>query len=263
MTSPSERVAKTDTAPRDPEIERLLQGRLHDPRRVLGLHARGTEEVVRVLRPDASRIRLVAPAVELARVPGTALFEWTGPRGSITAPYRLRWESSDGRWHEGYDPYSFQPEIDGDDLARFGGGAHIHAHRFLGAHVRTSAGVRGVRFAVWAPNAERVSVVGTFNHWDGRYHPMTVHGSSGVWELFVPELPGGELYKYEIYVRDSRELSLKTDPYGAAFEMRPATASVTTAPSTFRWDDAQWLEQRAQRDWLKEPISIYEVHLGS
>ena len=129
--------------------------------------------------------------------------------------------------------------------------------------MRTIAGVRGIRFAVWAPNAERVSVVGPFNHWDGRYHPMSVRGSSGVWELFLPELGAGELYKYELYTRDSRELRLKTDPYGAAFENRPATASITAQPSTFAWDDAAWLEQRARRDWLKEPISIYEVHLGS
>jgi 1,4-alpha-glucan branching enzyme len=264
MTPPSERVAKADTTVRDADIERLLHGRLHEPRRVLGMHARGADEVVvRVLRPDSSRIRLVDPAVELTRVANTALFEWTGPRASIKSPYRIRWESHDGRWHEGYDPYSFQLEIDEGDLARFAAGSHIHAHRFLGAQMRTVAGVRGMRFAVWAPNAERVSVVGTFNHWDGRYNPMSARGSSGVWELFIPELPAGELYKYEIYVRDSRELRLKTDPYGAAFEMRPATASMTTTPSTFQWDDSQWLEQRAQRDWLKEPISIYEVHLGS
>ena len=256
--------------PRDPDIERLLQGRLHEPRQVLGIHSRGAEDagdageaVVRVLRPDASRVQLLEPAIELARVPGTALFEWTGPRRGIAAPYRIRWESHDGRWHEGYDPYSFPLEIDDGDLARFAAGTHIHAHRFLGAHARTIAGVRGIRFAVWAPNAERVSVVGTFNHWDGRYHSMSVRGHSGIWELFLPELGDGELYKYELYSRDKRELKLKTDPYGARFENRPATASITTLPSTFQWDDSQWLERRAQRDWLKEPISIYELHLGS
>jgi 1,4-alpha-glucan branching enzyme len=264
MTPPSERAATTASIVHDPDVERLLHGRLHEPRRVLGPHAHGAEEVVvRVLRPDSSRIRLVEPAVELMRVGDTALFEWKGPSASIERPYRIRWESHDGRWHEGYDPYSFPLEIDEADLSRFAAGSHIHAHRFLGAQMRTIAGVRGVRFAVWAPNAERVSVVGTFNHWDGRYNPMSARGSSGVWELFIPELPAGELYKYEIYVRDSRELKLKTDPYGAAFEIRPATASVTTAPPTFEWNDAEWVAQRARRDWLKEPISIYEVHLGS
>jgi 1,4-alpha-glucan branching enzyme len=264
MTPPSERAAGTATQRRDPDIERLLQGRLHEPRRVLGVHAVGdVEAVVRVLKPSAVRVSLVEPAVELTRVPGTALFEWRGPRGSVTAPYRIRHESHDGRWHEEYDPYSFAPEIDDDDLARFAAGTHIRAHRFLGAHELSIAGVRGIRFAVWAPNAERVSVVGTFNHWDGRYHPMSARGSSGVWELFVPEMRAGELYKYELYTRDSRELKLKSDPYGAAFENRPATAGITTAPSRFVWNDAEWLEQRARRDWLKEPMSVYEVHLGS
>jgi 1,4-alpha-glucan branching enzyme len=263
MTPPSERSVRAGT-PLAPDVERLLHGRLHEPRSVLGLHATGPgAAIVRVLNPSALRVRLVEPAVELERVPGTALFEWTGPRSSIATPYRVRYESHDGRWHERYDPYSFPLEINDDDLARFAGGTHIHAHRFLGAHERTIAGVRGTRFAVWAPNAERVSVVGTFNHWDGRFHPMSVRGSSGVWELFVPEIGAGELYKYELYTRDSRELKLKSDPYGAAFENRPATAGIVTAPSKFRWNDAEWVEQRARRDWLKEPMSVYELHLGS
>jgi 1,4-alpha-glucan branching enzyme len=264
MPTPTNRVIGADSAPRDPDIERLLNGRLHEPRNVLGVHAIGERDVVvRVLLPGALRVQLVEPAVDLERVPGTALFEWKGPRSSITAPYRFRFESSDGRWHERYDPYSFPLEIDESDLGRFAAGTHIHANRFLGAHERTIAGVRGIRFAVWAPNAERVSVVGTFNHWDGRYHPMSTRSSSGVWELFVPELGPGELYKYEIYTRESRVLRLKSDPYGAAFEQRPATASITIAPSTFGWEDAGWLMQRARRDYLTEPMSVYEVHLGS
>jgi 1,4-alpha-glucan branching enzyme len=264
MPTPTNRTMPTHPPPRDPDIERLLSGRLHEPRNALGVHAVGNGDVVvRVLLPNALRVQLVEPVGDFERVPGTALFEWKGPAGSITTPYRLRFESNDGRWHEQYDPYSFPLEIDESDLARFSGGSHIHAHRFLGAHERTIAGVRGMRFAVWAPNAERVSVVGTFNHWDGRYHPMSVRGSSGIWELFVPELGPGELYKYEIFTRESRVLRLKSDPYGATFEQRPATAGVTLAPSTFGWDDAAWLMQRARRDWLTEPMSVYEVHLGS
>jgi 1,4-alpha-glucan branching enzyme len=248
----------------DRDIERLLQGRLHDPHRVLGPHPFGPGNVrVRVLQPDAQSMSLVEPAAELTRVPGTALFEWTGPKELLALPYRLRIEMHDGAVHERYDPYSFPPHIDRDDLARFSSGQHIHAHRFLGAHELTVAGVTGIRFAVWAPNAERVSVVGSFNHWDGRYHPMTVRGDSGVWELFVPELGPGELYKYEILTRESRELKLKADPYGAAFENRPATASLTTAAPQFHWDDAEWQHRRDTRDWLHEPIAIYEVHLGS
>jgi 1,4-alpha-glucan branching enzyme len=252
------------TAPLDHDGERLLDGRLHDPRRVLGAHALGERDIrVRVLLPNARRVSLLEPPVELARVPGTALFEWIGPKRLLKTPYRLRVETHDGVVYETYDPYSFSPHIDEGDLALFASGQHVRAHRFLGAHALTIEGVPGVRFAVWAPNAERVSVVGSFNHWDGRYHPMSVRGSYGVWELFVPELGADELYKYEIFTRDSRELKLKSDPYGAAFENRPATASLTTGPATFRWNDAAWLEQRRTRDWLHAPMSIYEVHLGS
>ena len=199
---------------------------------MLGLHALSqTEAIVRVHLPNAKRARLVQTEAELERVPGTGLFEWVGPRRAIEAPYRLRWQGFDDAWHEAYDPYSFQPHIDGFDLARFAHGNHVHAHRFLGAHELTIDGVRGTRFAVWAPNAERVSVVGTFNHWDGRHHPMSVRGDSGIWELFIPELRPGELYKYEILGRETRELFLKTDPFGALFEHRPATASITTSTS--------------------------------
>jgi len=264
MTPSSDQPAKAYTRPFDPDIERLLEGRLHDPRHVLGVKPiGGGDVVVRVLLPNALRVRLHEPAVELARLADTPLFEWTGPRDGVTTPLRFRFESADGRWHDRYDPYSFPLEIDEHDLARFASGSHIHSHKFLGAHERTIAGVRGMRFAVWAPNAERVSVVGTFNHWDGRFHPMSVRGSTGVWELFIPEVGPGELYKYEIFTRETSELKLKTDPYGASFEQRPATASITTRPSTFEWDDAHWLAERSRRDWLREPISIYELHLGS
>jgi 1,4-alpha-glucan branching enzyme len=264
MTSQPESGLALYTDPHDPNVERLLQCRLHEPRQVLGAHPVGTDQVlVRALLPGARRVLLVSPSAELVRVPGTALFEWSGPRSELTTPYRLRWESYDGAWHEGYDPYSFPLQIEQADLVRFRGGHHYHAHRFLGAHALTIDGVQGIRFAVWAPNAERVSVVGSFNHWDGRYHTMSVRGESGVWELFLPELHAGELYKFEILGRGGRELRLKADPYGAAFEHRPATAAITTAASTFAWDDGAWLQQREQLDWLREPLSIYEVHLGS
>ncbi len=264
MTPPPERVGEPDTTARDPDIERLLHGRLHEPRNVLGIRPAGAGNVVvRVLKLDAARVFLIDPAVELTRVPGSPLFEWTGPSAAISPPVRFRFESYDGEWHERYDPYSFPLEIDASDLERFGSGGHIHAHKFLGSHVREVLGVRGVRFAVWAPNAERVSVVGTFNHWDGRYHPMSVRGGSGVWELFIPEIGPGELYKYEIFTRETRELKLKSDPYGTAFEQRPATAGIVMPPTTFVWDDAGWLAERGQRDWLREAVSVYELHLGS
>ncbi len=248
----------------DHDVGRLLAGRLHDPRRVLGVHSINDRDVVvRALLPNAQRAALVSPAVELERVGQTALFEWVGARRELPAQYRLRWETHTGHWQERYDPYCFAPQVRADDLQRFASGHHDHAHRFLGAHAVHVEGIAGIRFAVWAPNAERVSVVGSFNHWDGRPHPMSVRGDSGVWELFIPELAVGELYKYEIFVRDSRELRIKSDPYGALFENRPATAAVTTAPSKFEWTDGEWMRRRAERDWLREPMSVYEVHLGS
>jgi 1,4-alpha-glucan branching enzyme len=256
--------ARRGSSLKDPDVERLVHGRLHDPRRVLGMHAAGSHDaVVRVLLPNAERIQVPIADAELERVPDTALFEWIGPREKLAAPYRVRWQDFDGIWHEHWDPYSFPLNIDASDLERFNRGDHCYAHRFLGAHVVSIEGIPGVRFAVWAPNAERISVVGSFNHWDGRYHPMSVRGDSGVWELFLPEVRPGELYKFEIVGRDTRELKLKSDPYGAAFEQRPATASVVATPSAFEWSDGDWMRRRTERDWLREPISIYEVHLGS
>jgi 1,4-alpha-glucan branching enzyme len=248
----------------DPDVARLLAGRLHDPRRVLGVQPLNDREVVvRVLLPNVARAALVTPAAELTRVGETALFEWSGPKSALALPYRVRWQRDGGEWQERYDPYAFPPHIEQDDLNRFAAGVHYHAHRFLGAQQLAIDGITGIRFAVWAPNAERVSVIGAFNHWDGRYHPMSVRGDSGIWELFIPELAPGELYKFEISVRDSTELRIKTDPYGAQFEHRPATAAVTTARNTYEWTDQAWMQRRTERDWLREPISIYEVHLGS
>jgi 1,4-alpha-glucan branching enzyme len=153
--------------------------------------------------------------------------------------------------------------LSGHDLYLFNEGRLRQAWRTLGVHLEQRDGVRGVRFAVWAPNAERVSVVGDFNRWDGRVHPMGTHGSSGVWELFIPELSGGELYKYEIRNRDSGEVLVKTDPYGREFERRPSTAARVPRDAKYQWADQAWMNARASRDWLHAPMSTYEVHLGS
>ena len=133
----------------------------------------------------------------------------------------------------------------------------------LGAHVTRIDGVDGVRFSLWAPNAERVSVVGDFNHWDGRVHPMQSLGSSGTWVLFIPDLTPGALYKFEIRQRGTGAIRLKTDPYARRCEVRPGTASIVAGPSSFAWQDGDWLERRARLDWLHAPCNIYEVHAGS
>ncbi len=197
----------------------------------------------------------------MERVAGSDLF--TARIDAAQAPrYRLRREDGRGHTSEFDDPYRFAPLIGDLDLHLFGEGRHEHLYRILGAHCCEHQGVAGVRFATWAPNAQRVSVVGDFNDWHGLAHPMRVRGNSGVWELFIPGLDGPSCYKFEI-VGQSGELLLKTDPYGNRFELRPATAAIIEPPSDYAWGDADWLAQRADWNWQQAPVSIYELHLGS
>lgn len=244
-------------------MDRLLGARHHDPFELLGRHPAGPGNVaVRAFLPATASVTIVESGTALVRREGTDLFEWSGPAGLVPERYRLRVEASSGHVHQGYDPYCFPPQLTEGDLGAFNGGHHTAAYGFLGAHPWTADGVSGQRFAVWAPDAERVSVVGDFNHWDGRRHPMRVRGGSGVWELFVPGLTEGN-YKYEIRSRHSGELLLKSDPFARAFELRPATASVFRPMHPYRWGDGEWLARRRAWDWLRSPMSIYEVHLGS
>lgn len=148
------------------------------------------------------------------------------------------------------------------DWHLFGEGRHWHLYRWLGAHPRLFEGIPGVAFAVWAPHADRVSVVGDFNGWNGRLHPMRQR-PGGLWEIFIPHLPTGSLYKYEIHNGQTGELLLKADPFAQEAELRPRTASVVTGPSRFIWADAQWMSARANGDWRHQPLALYEVHLGS
>ena len=247
-----------------PDVRQLLETRLHDPFRVLGPHAGDHGQItIRAFLPRSRRVELVEADAAMERLADTDLFQWQGPPASVPERYRLRWEDDAQGPVERFDPYCFPPQIGDDDLSSFGRGEHVRAQEFLGAHRITVDEVSGVRFAVWAPNAERVSVVGDFNHWDGRQHPMRVRGGSGVWELFIPGLAGGELYKFELRNREAGTLHIKTDPYARACEHRPATASVVATPCSFAWGDEDWLSDRSQRDWLSEPITVYEVHPAS
>ncbi len=176
--------------------------------------------------------------------------------------YRLRVERTNGEIRQFYDPYSFLPTLSDQDLYLFNEGTEHRVYRKLGAHPREVDGVSGVSFAVWAPNALRVSVVGDFNRWDGRYFPMRLLGNSGVWEIFIPGLQEGLLYKYEIVPRRGA-MRLKTDPYGSYFEGPPNNASIIWDVASYEWNDQAWLERRARTNWLREPILVYEVHLGS
>jgi 1,4-alpha-glucan branching enzyme len=246
-----------------PDLRSLLEARHHDPFAWLGRHPQpdGTV-VVRVLRPDTVTMTLVEAGAPLERVGATDLFEWRGPAAAAPPRYRLRAVAGDGGVTEYFDPYCFGPQLDEGALRAFNEGHHNAAHHLLGSRACRVDGVDGVLFAVWAPNAERVSVVGDFNRWDGRCHPLRVRGASGVWELFVPGLDAA-LYKFEIRHRGSGALRLKSDPYAREFEVRPATASWFRSAPPYRWQDAAWLERRGRTDWLHQPLSIYEVHLGS
>jgi len=242
---------------------RILEARHHDPFEVLGKHREGSQEVVRAFLPYCSEVRIEENGALLIRLGDTDLFEWRGAPGSVPERYQLAWTDRDGIEWVAYDPYCFPPQLGDLDLHWFGEGRHLHAYRFLGAHLCEVEGIAGTRFAVWAPGAERVSVVGDWNHWDGRRHPMRSRGSSGVWELFIPGVSAHEFYKFEIRNRERGSIHLKTDPYAQSYELRPGTAAVTCRSGSYPWQDQQWMAARAAGNWLHAPMSIYEVHLGS
>ncbi|MBM4120617.1 MAG: 1,4-alpha-glucan branching protein GlgB [Nitrospira sp.] len=249
------------------EIERLVRAEHWDPRAVLGLHPDGDQPgrmVVRAFLPEAAEATLLVDghAISMTVVHREGLYEAPLP-GKPSMAYHLRVTDRWGNVTERHDPYAFPPLLSDFDMHLFTEGTLYRAYEQLGAHLRTVESVGGVHFALWAPNARRVSVVGDFNGWDGRRHAMCSRGVSGLWELFVPDLPAGTLYKYEIHPRDGDTPFLKADPYAFAAELRPKTASVVCDLSTHQWCDQAWMEARSRRDLLAAPISIYEVHLGS
>ena len=250
--------------PSDTQNKRsILEARHHDPFSYLGLHQVDAEWVLRVFQPYATEI-FVHDGVTwlpLERTDATGLFIWRGKK-SLPSPCRLQLNFF-GHVIEIHDAYTFTSSISEHDLYLFSQGRLEQAYRMLGAHHMEWQGVWGVRFAVWAPNAERVSVVGDFNGWDGRVHPMRSLGGSGVWEMFVPDIGLGEFYKFEIRNRHTGELLTKTDPYGFSFEMRPGTASKVTVLDGYQWRDEAWLGRRATQDWQHLPLNVYEVHAGS
>jgi 1,4-alpha-glucan branching enzyme len=238
----------------------LLEAREHDPFAVLGLHPEGAGWRLRVFRPNAKSVAVELAAgqwVPLTQRKGTDLYEWQGATPP-SRPWRL---DVDGV--KQYDTYAFVPQPPADDLFLFNAGRLRQAWRSFGAVAQTREGIAGVCFRVWAPNAERVSVVGGFNGWDGRVHPMATLGASGVWELFVPELAAGTLYRFELRMRGSGAVKLKSDPYARAFERRPASACCVAPDSAHEWNDDAWMQARAKADWLSAAMSVYEMHLGS
>jgi 1,4-alpha-glucan branching enzyme len=255
----------TTAALRREETARLARGEHHDPHAILGAHAARDGTVVRAFHPDAASAALVAPNGGTEPMEPIGDGVWAGFVAGL-APgefaYRLRFTFPDGNTWERDDPYRFGPTIGEVDLHLIAEGTHERLYDVLGAHPRTHQGVAGVSFAVWAPNARSVRIVGDFDRWDGRLLPLRSMGGSGVWELFVPGIGPGELYKYEILGRDGT-LRLKADPLAFSMQVRPETASRVWDPSAYPWTDDEWMRDRASRDPYRSPMAVYEVHLGS
>jgi 1,4-alpha-glucan branching enzyme len=267
------------TIARDPfqvEMESLIRGEFNDPHHILGPHYAGDaakrQVVVRAFIPRSSRVSLILDSAPGAPIPaerihpaGIYAAALPGERELPLAPNSYRWHIREQGFpdREFRDPYAFAPLLTDFDLHLFGEGTHTEAYEKLGAHLREIDGVAGVAFGVWAPNAQRVSIVGDFNQWDGRTHPMRNRGPSGLWELFVPGLAEGAIYKYEIRTRQGALPFLKADPYAFRAELRPRTGSIVARLDKHKWADADWIAERAKHAWLSSPITIYELHLGS
>ena len=246
----------------------LVQGHHHDPHSVLGRHG----SIVRALRPGASEMYVVVTGPEpdrptLERTPMLQVHPgglWEGPLDPAAESYKLeaRYGAPGSPAFVFDDPYRYWPTLGDLDLHLFNEGRHRRLWEVLGAHPRAHQGTSGTAFAVWAPNAKAVRVVGDWNSWDGRVNPMRSLGNSGVWELFVPGTGAGAHYKFEIVAADDR-LVLKADPFAFATEIPPGTASVIANPPEHSWGDGPWMAGRTEGDPLSKAMSIYEVHLGS
>jgi 1,4-alpha-glucan branching enzyme len=248
------------------ELDALVRREHSNPHAVLGAHPDNGGVVVRTLRPAACAVTAITdgqPGVELEQIHPGGVFEGKLQNAHLPLQYRLEVDYGDAGKFTIDDPYAFLPTIGELDQHLIGEGRHEELYDRLGAHVREHQGVTGTGFAVWAPAARAVSVVGDFNSWDGRLHAMRSLGATGIWELFLPGVGPGACYKYEILTQD-HQLLLKADPYAQATEVPPKTASVVfQAEHTWSDRDSQWLRARQDEQPLQSPISIYEVHLGS
>ena len=229
------------------------------PHDVLGRFEQGRRVRIVTWRPDAVSGRFAPRGPKLDPLEPAGLFAWEGPASRAPKQRVIRWTYSDGSQIDAADPWLFPLELDREERRAFHGGHHTSAWRMLGAHRRERDGVSGTRFAVWAPHAQRVSVVGSFNYWDGRHHPLSRH-DDGVWEAFVPGVGPGDLYKFEL-TDCNGELRMKADPFARYTEARPRTASIIVPETVFPWGDSEWMASRP--DWQSDAISFYEVHLGS
>jgi len=248
------------------EIARLVAAKHPDPFALLGLHEAAGGFVIRAFVPGADRLSAIASdgsvISKFTRRHRDGFFEGRPAKLKARTAYRLRAENAGGTW-EFEDPYAFGPVLGQTDDYLLVEGTHRLLYEKLGAHPMVHEGASGTHFAVWAPNARRVSVVGDFNRWDGRCHQMRKRIDSGLWEIFAPGVGEGTVYKYEIIGSGGQLLPLKADPFGFGAEMRPSTASIVARTDSFVWSDAAWMQARQGQDLRRLPISIYEVHLGS
>ncbi len=243
------------------DIRRLAHQAHHDPHAVLGVHPTSWGFSVRAWRPFATRVELVTGDGEVVPMPHVTDALYAAELATHPGRYRVRARYGDGHEHETADAYAFPPCIGELDMHLIAEGRHRELWRVLGAHPRDIDGVAGTSFAVWAPSALSVSVVGDWNGWNAVAHPMRTMGASGVWELFIPGVGAGAQYKFEIRAGDGSSRS-KADPLAQQTEAPPQTASVV-ADSSYVWNDAAWLAARPTRESWREPMSVYEVHLGS
>jgi 1,4-alpha-glucan branching enzyme len=245
-------------------IDALARGMHGDPFALLGPHRTGAGRVVRTMQPQAREVQLLnrtgEPVAKLERVHPAGIF--VAPLPARLRSYRFRITPWEGKTYDSDDPYRFGSSLGDLDLHLLREGSHELIHEALGARQICLRGVRGTRFAVWAPNARRVSVIGGFNDWDGRRHIMRLHPGNGLWEIFIPGIGNGERYKYELIDSNGKLLPLKSDPLARFCEGPPGNASIVYE-SRYRWRDSKWLTQRSTDPQLDQPMAIYEVHLGS
>jgi 1,4-alpha-glucan branching enzyme len=257
------------------QIKLIVNAEHWDPFQVLGNHIiekdRKKAVAVRAFLPESEEAWVIPIQAKsssenlypMQKIHKAGFFEAICTDRKETFPYRIRIKSLYGGMQEFCDPYSFLPFLTDFDLHLIGEGSHYKTYEKLGAHMKEIQGIRGVHFAVWAPNAKRVSVIGDFNSWDGRRHPMRVLGSSGIWELFIPELIEGTLYKFEIKSKDRKYILEKADPYAFYSEIRPKSASIVYDITKYNWKDNDWIKMRSGKNWFESEVAIYEVHLGS
>lgn len=246
--------------------ERLLAGRHSDPFAFLGQHPQsGGGQMIRAYLPGARQVsvEVLDDATSVAMFDqGQGMFELHLSDRQTPVAYEFGVEFGDGFVHRMRDPYAYGPMVSEYDQHLFNEGRHHRSYDFLGAHVRQVDDITGVHFVAWAPSASRVSVIGDFNNWDGRRHSMRSLGTSGLWEVYIPGMAPGTIYKYEVLSANGQLLS-KADPYARQAEVPPKTASVVAAVQPYQWQDGAWISARRARDWQREPLSIYEVHPGS